>query len=369
MKKTLFLVHDCTRTGAPIVLLLFLEWLKKTYGEKIFIVSLDGGALRQRFEKVSDDYFCLADFDKEESRLSYLLGKSNKEDHLIKFLSKKKFDLIYANTAVTLPFAIKIKESNKSLKIINHVHELDVIIDSRVPNFKDLINNVDYFIAVSKKVKSSLVDSYEIAKDKISVIYEFSKVGKSDFKVKNNPKSNNLIIGGSGSQPWRKGLDLFIQTANYLNTYYPNKNIIFHWVGYLSKEEEIIFKRDIKMSNLVEKFIFKGELEEAQSVYKDFDIFLMTSREDPFPLVCIENGILGKPIICFKGATGTEEILKDGGGKVVPYLDVRALSEAIMEYYENRKKLAYDSEKARNLFSKFTPENICPEIFSLISKF
>ena len=93
----------------------------------------------------------------------------------------------------------------------------------------------------------------------------------------------------------------------------------------------------------------------------------MTSREDPFPLVCIEQAMFETPIICFSDATGTEEVLKNGGGKIVPYLDIEAMGNAIKQYYDNPDQMINDGKKAKELFSEFTPEEKCPEIFKIIN--
>ncbi len=113
---------------------------------------------------------------------------------------------------------------------------------------------------------------------------------------------------------------------------------------------------------------FLGEREDPVNVIKDFDLFLLTSREDPFPLAAIEMAMLGKPVICFEGATGTEEILKLGGGEIVPYLDTREMALRVIEYYEDPHKLRADGNKAMELFAAFTPENMCPKIFDSITE-
>ena len=68
----------------------------------------------------------------------------------------------------------------------------------------------------------------------------------------------------------------------------------------------------------------------------------MCSREDPFPLVNIEAGIFGTPIIGFADSGGTEELLKDEAGILVPYGDYRAMAKNIIELKKNVDK--------RNLF-------------------
>ena len=76
--------------------------------------------------------------------------------------------------------------------------------------------------------------------------------------------------------------------------------------------------------------------------------------------------MLNKPIICFATATGTEEILQNGGGQIVPYMNIQEMCNKILFYYNNPSQMIVDGEKAHELFSIFTPEHMCPKIYSTI---
>ena len=56
---------------------------------------------------------------------------------------------------------------------------------------------------------------------------------------------------------------------------------------------------------------------------------MLTSREDPFPLVCLEAAALGISTICFADAGGMPEFVRDDAGFVVPYLDVARAFDSV----------------------------------------
>jgi glycosyltransferase involved in cell wall biosynthesis len=60
------------------------------------------------------------------------------------------------------------------------------------------------------------------------------------------------------------------------------------------------------------------------------DVFVLTSREDPYPLVCLEAAALEKPIVCFAGAGGMPEFVENDCGFVVPYLDIAAMGDHVV---------------------------------------
>jgi glycosyltransferase involved in cell wall biosynthesis len=78
--------------------------------------------------------------------------------------------------------------------------------------------------------------------------------------------------------------------------------------------------------------------------YLDFlaatEVFLLTSREDPFPLVVLEAAAFGKPIVCFECAGGAPEFVQRDAGVCVPFGDVEAMASAAMTLAQAPEKRA-----------------------------
>ena len=51
MNKILFVTHESTRTGAPLILLEFIKWLKGNSNFDIFILIVKAGILDDEFKK------------------------------------------------------------------------------------------------------------------------------------------------------------------------------------------------------------------------------------------------------------------------------------------------------------------------------
>jgi glycosyltransferase involved in cell wall biosynthesis len=75
---------------------------------------------------------------------------------------------------------------------------------------------------------------------------------------------------------------------------------------------------------------------------------------------------MGIPIICFEEATGIAEVLVDGGGFIVPYLDIVAMAEKLVLYYKDTSLRNKDGYLNKVNFSKFTTENMGKKIFNCI---
>ena len=372
--KLLFIAHETSRTGAPMVLLHFLKWVKINKPEIIVdILAINTGNLEEEFKNSCMHYYPYHILTKPKKITIFqrllikfgLLKKRNYDEELLQSLSGNNYSLIYANTIASVKLACRITSKNINSKLLVHVHELNALINIMLPDFNDYLRSIDQFIVPSKLVKTSLVNNWFIKPNCINVVYECTEIDKVVAKDSKDI-SKTFIVGASGTVHWRKGYDVFLQVARYINSNYPNANIKFVWVGRVLSNEKNILEADIQKLELQNKVFFTGEVENPSHYYNDFDIFVMPSREDPFPLVCIEVGMLGKPIISFDKAVGTNEILIQGGGFIAPYLSIESMANHIIDYYNNPDLIKKHGAINKKVFSQFTPENICPQLFEII---
>jgi glycosyltransferase involved in cell wall biosynthesis len=350
-----------------------MQWIKKYQPQvEMDVLTLRDGPLRDALEPLVTNYFTVPQENTGPLRFTERIKLKikvkqppNRREQFIASLAASDYDLVYANTIVSIPLAAGIKRFNSKTRFIAHVHELNAIVRLLLPNFKKFDPFIDHYIAASDLVRKNLIDNWQVDADRIDRIYEFSRIA---VDIDNRYQKEYFKIGGSGFVHWRKGVDLFLQTAIQLRNILTDfDQIQFEWVGKVSDKERIILEEDIRKANLTDQFKLIGQVDNPSKYFNDFDVFLMTSREDPFPLVCIEVGMLGIPIICFDGATGSQEIINQGGGVVVPYLDTDAMAKQIQTYFLDRNLLKDHGEKNKALFSKLSPEHLCPQIWELLS--
>lgn len=367
--KVLFVTHEASRTGAPLVLLNFLRWIRDNSRACFEIVCLRRGEIVQEFEKLGRVHV----IDEEPILLKAVrrlfginIDRFSRLSILSRRLSSEGFDIIYANTVTSIAAAVGLSRTmKKKPKIILHVHEGHLAVNEFAPNFREYAPFIDQFIAASGLVASNLM-TMGVDAGRIHVVYEFSAPNSQNIGNKPVERSERFTVGGSGLVNWRKGTELFILVANHCKLYFPEMELDFIWVGKVPEQEGRIIDEDLRKCAL-KNVRFVGQTENPEYFFQRFDLFLMTSREDPFPLVCIEAGQHSVPILCFEGATGTQEILIKGGGRIIPYMDIHSMALAIRDYYHDRICLKKDGESARVLFSEFTSEKICPIHYREIS--
>ena len=380
-KNILFVSHEANRTGAPIILLNFLRWLNKKNRHNLFVLFKTGGDLTSQFEQISSTYVLRNSLLKQGINKTIQLITKKEIKSKLKLpnsLKRKKYNLIYLNTVLSLDIADELKKKFEC-PIICHIHENEFAINFLNPNGinQKNINAIDRFIAVSQSTKNNLIDNCKISPDKINIIYEFIPIddlinvskSKSEIIHELNLK-NNFIVGGAGDCIWRKGIDLFIQLAVILNKLRPDNNIKLVWVGRFTYEFECQYKYELKKLKVSDKIIFTGPQVLPQNYFQIYDLFTLTSREDPFPLVALEVASMEKPIVFFENAGGIPELFTNNkGGIQVPFGNIEEMALAILYLYDNPEIRIKKGKEAAKLTKDYDIDIIGQQIEKVIDDF
>jgi glycosyltransferase involved in cell wall biosynthesis len=164
---------------------------------------------------------------------------------------------------------------------------------------------------------------------------------------------NALIVGGCGNAEWRKGNDLFVAIARQVigrakpgsaseqpSARFPAgvQPIHFVWVGVPAGTFRDDLELDIQKAGLAGRVHLIPSTPDVLRYMSRFDVFVLCSREDPYPLVVFEAGLSGIPVVCFADAGGSPELVETDGGVVVPYLDLDAMSSHILDLLQQLGK-------------------------------
>jgi len=335
----LFISHDASRTGAPLFLLRFLRWFRQNRAIPFRVLAGEPGPLVPDFES-------LAPVDSFEPEPSFTyrglrrlgLNDRARAKHLAQLrerLAQSDIRLIYSNTEVTgkiLDFL-----SFLDCPVICHVHGLESTIRHfGAENIASIKKYSSSYIAVSRAVEDNLVTNHAIPGEKIRMIYGFIPI-ESNARVEPAKSRSELfrelgipeaakMVCACGSIEHRKGTDLSLEVAEDVSRREDFDDVHFVWVGSNAKTGDEM-KQKFRFR---EKVHFVGSIVDVLPYYAAADVFLLPSREDAFPLVMMEAGLAGKPVVCFAESGGAPEFVESDAGFVVPGFDVKAMADKVI---------------------------------------
>lgn len=357
-QKVLFIGHNASRSGAPLVLFELIRWLSANSSIKSEVLLERGGPLLAEYGSTVPTH-CIQDCDR--TWLLRKLGRFYRKSLRTKLGSIylrlrypiEKYPVIYANTIATLDLAMRMAGPNRY--VIQHIHEMAYVTEcfGATGSLRNSAAVTDIYVAVSEAVKKFLMDNIFVPEEKIRVIGGFPVARSCEEGSGVNPSirrdleipEDAFVIGMCGTPEWRKGIDLFVHLMVEIKKTHEGGACHFIWLGGEERAFDAV-RFDIARLGLQECCHLIPAVANPQAYYEAFDLFALTSREDPFPLVMLEAAACGLPIVCFAESGGAPELVGEDAGVVVPYLDVAAMAQACIGLYRDnllRQRLGSDA--------------------------
>jgi glycosyltransferase involved in cell wall biosynthesis len=133
------------------------------------------------------------------------------------------------------------------------------------------------------------------------------------------------------------------------------------WVGKIQNSGLIQRAAKLGLTNVDST----GEVSDPVSEYARFDVLLMSSWEDPCPLVVFEAMALGKPVVCFANSGGAQEQLGEAGVVIEDFSPDKA-AEALLRLAEEPARRAQIGRALKERVRSFTGERQIPKIIEEI---
>ncbi len=365
--KVLFISHDAHRHGAEILFLHFLKWFRANTDIPFRFLLKNGGELVPEFE-------ALGPVD---------VWGMKTPDSLVHELRRADIGLIYSNTFTNGPLLEGL--SGLGCPVLTHVHELHYWITYRLgqDNNEKVVAHTDRYIACSQAVRDNLVESFGIPEGRIDVIHGFiptkaydggsfrAEYARLRIRRELGIPDDAFIVGCVGTTDWRKGGDLFAPLAKALGKRPGMGTYHCLWVGTEAKWQERYgaLMHDVTRLGLQDRISFAGAHPNTLDYFSLFDVFVLLSREDPYPLVNLEAASLGKPIVCFDKSGGSPEFIEDDCGFIVPYLDIDAMADKVVQLAASPELRMKMGERAQaKVRERHELESAAPKIVSVIRK-
>ena len=325
-KRIVIVTHDAHPMGAQILSLNLRKTLQDDYSYIVDFVTLGDGPMMDQY-RVLDNFHDLSGHAADSPAARDLAARL-----------KDRADIAICNTTVSGLYAAILKKAG--FRVLSLVHELEKIIrDNNLENHADAITaHADTIVFPATLVQKSfqkftgpLGDKAVICpqgaykRNRFTTEAARTEAGNRLRETLGLPRTSRIILG-VGYADHRKGYNLFLQAAEALAT--TQAHIVFVWMGHHDPETQSRYKPRVDALVNAGNLVLPGRVDDTDMYYAGADVYLLTSREDPYPSTVLEALDVGLPVIGFDGATGTVDLIRAHRGHIVPAFDVAALVAA-----------------------------------------
>lgn len=363
----LFLSHAAVEIGPPMMLLSLQRWLQRNRDLRFATVSTVGGPLLPRFEALgpttvlrgpwSPHLVAKAALERSgRPALGRRVAVLAARERLRRVLPSAPPRLVYVNAlAPANVLALRaVLERHPGVPVLLHVHELSIVLEhDLVPSeLAFALGTADHIVAASCAVRTHLVDRHGVSPDRITVVRSMIDAPPAPRQLAGPAAAvrdeldlgpDDPLVVACGSLDWRKAPDLFLRLAWEQRRRRPDLQATWAWVGSdRTGALSSYLQFELERLGLEGRVHVVGVREDPLPWFVAADVFVLPSREDPFPLVCVEAAAVGTPVVCFDNGGIVELVEPNDAGTVVPYPDVVAMADAVCDLLD-------DPERAQTL--------------------
>lgn len=311
-------LHAAELTGPPLFALRLLRWIREERPTwTMSTVFLDaGGPLVAAFDELGATVVRGRPEPGGGGRRDRL-----RLDHALKaqLRSMERPSVVHVHCAGSMRVVPQLPRA----PVLCHVHEMSVGLDFHLGSVaRSHLTGADRYVAVSDAARSALLERFALPAAKVDRQWGFVDRGAFDVvadRAALGVAPDELAVVASGVRNWRKAPELFVRAASRARELHPDLPWRFVWVG---GDDQGRSEQLARRAGLGEIVRFLPHVENPLALIAAADLFVLTAREDAFPLVCVEAAALGRPLISFDSG-GTDELIRAADcGLVARFPDV-----------------------------------------------
>lgn len=362
--RIVLLVHGADRTRIPLLVLWWLRWVVHHTDVRPEVVLLGPGPLAREFAALVPTHVVDATpgHARPDAELARVLGRPDPELRRRERAAREqvralgRFDVAVLTSGMAGAGLDRLAE--RPPVVVAWVHLLGTSLEHLIgPEARRAMLSADWFVSVADAVSEALVGAYRIDRSRIVRHHGFIEPfapdpdGAAAVRAEAGIPPGGLVLGGAGVQHWRKGPDLFVQVIDAVRRTHPDLDVHGLWVGGPDPEGHgAPIDADIERLGLADRVHILPAYDDPGRVLGAFDVFCLTSRDDPFPLTLLEAGWLGLPIVSFDtGGVRELGLRRDAGSlvNVVDYLEVDAFAATVADLLGDPARRGEEGERLR----------------------
>ncbi len=205
----------------------------------------------------------------------------------------------------------------------------------KMPWLKCLLNRAAVISAVGDTPRQELIDLFDVPDWKVRTIYrgasleqfEAGQERADSLKIQLDLSNHHPVLLAAGALSWEKNLGVMVRAMALVVKEFPGAVLLCAGEG----PERSSLERLVEKCGVRGHVRFLGVQEDMPALFALADICLLTSLTEGVPGVLIEAGLTGTPCVTWAVA-GASEVIRNGEtGRVTPFGDEEAFTEALLE--------------------------------------
>ncbi len=274
-------------------------------------------------------------------------------EHIRNIVKDKNVDLVVLNNTIRRHFFCIVGLNDIPVPIISYLRSF--ITNGMTRFVAEYGNNrVAQYVAYSDGVKDCWIRT-GVDPSKVQVIHngiEIADIEPLDvWKRMGVERRDGLLIGCVGAIKHNRGLDFLIRSFAHVLKEEPNAFLVI--VGSQHYNELV---KELKMMTLelgiANSVRFHGKDPEAKRMIAGMDVLSLPYRVEPFGRVLLEAWLTGTPVVASRVGNIDQIITHGKDGLLVEYGDENAMSQAIIELWQDKELRASVASEGRKTVEK-----------------
>lgn len=344
--KVMHVIHSLDVGGAEQVVANYARFHDRSRFSPSVCALRSGGRLYDQLER--------------EHIRTFIIGKGAGADlralwRLVRLIHRERIDILHTHNPTGHLWGLAAARFFPRLCVIGTEHSIHY--QGRAGRFylhllRRLGRRFDYVIACSDFVRATHEKCGALPSRKYLTIHngisieQFVRISpKADARRQGNGEKGELpVIGAVGSLTPHKGHAYLLSAIAKLHAYsfYPRVMIVGNGPLYGDLKEQII------ELDLTEQVILLGARDNIPEVLTSFDIFVLPSLREGFPITILEAMAAGLPVIATDVGGNKEAIVDGETGMIVPPADPDELALALRTMLEDPKLAREMGRNGRN---------------------
>ncbi|MDN2565998.1 glycosyltransferase [Aquibium sp. A9E412] len=327
-RSTILIVgHDAELGGAQQVMRTFGRWLRDRTGYDVRFVVMRGGAFLDRFAALAPT-LDLSTLPPGEAAagLAAFAGDDVR--------------CVLLNSVASAGFLRHWGED--AAPVVAYLHEMGETLERHAHRLERVKARAATILCGSDAVADALAGRFAVPRAMLARVHDFLDEAPSQEtpdraaarRALGLPPEALLVVG-CGVAHWRKAPEVFVEVAARVLAG-ATQDVHFVWIG--DGPDRQACEARAQTLGIADRLRFVGYRPDIDGHLRASDLFLLTSAEDPFPLVALHAARAGLPIVCFAEAGGMPELVGRGCGSVVPFGDVAAMAAAVRGYLGDARR-------------------------------